>query len=406
MVAKIKVIYLVPGIPHYFKDLMNHLQEQGKYDIVCIRPKGIGKAIASSVFEVSEDNKFRIAELEEKQAWYGKSVFKGLKKFVRSENPDIILCGWPYIISFVFDIFLLRLVRDLNIKLICREIPFNIPYYGKEKDFLMHQGIFNEKRNIKQKFSWKQLLKLKLTSIVRKKYYNLCDHLIFYIDEAIPLLKSYGVDENKISVAYNTPDTNILLKAYEEVVQQALILEENAYRLIHVGRLVKWKRVDMLIQAVDILKDKYGAIELIVVGFGEEEEALKEQVKQLNLQSKIQFVGGVYDSLTLGQYLCASSIYVIAGMGGLSINDAMCFAKPIICSQADGTEKHLVREGYNGLYFDNGNLEDLVRSIDELLSDRNKLLDFGRHSQEIIKQEVNIDITIKKYIEAFDSLLN
>lgn len=93
-------------------------------------------------------------------------------------------------------------------------------------------------------------------------------------------------------------------------------------------------------------------------------------------------------------------------MGGLSINEAMVFEKPIICSICDGTEKVLVRDGYNGYLFENGNLESLIEKLTLLLSDENKIQIFGKNSLNIIQNEINIDTVVSGYLKAFNYVTN
>ena len=115
----------------------------------------------------------------------------------------------------------------------------------------------------------------------------------------------------------------------------------------------------------------------------------------------IQFHGGIYDPKELGKITCESGIYVLAGMGGLSINEAMCFSKPVVCSVADGTEKRLVREGYNGHYFESGSLESLQEVIEKLFSNPEMITKMGQRSREIIEKEINIHSVLGNYMEAF-----
>jgi len=89
-------------------------------------------------------------------------------------------------------------------------------------------------------------------------------------------------------------------------------------------------------------------------------------------------------------------------MGGLSINEAMIYGKPVVCSVADGTEKKLVRDNFNGKYFEKGNLEDLVEKLDFLLSNPKIIEDMGKNSEKIIREEINIHTVIKGYIRAFN----
>ena len=79
----------------------------------------------------------------------------------------------------------------------------------------------------------------------------------------------------------------------------------------------------------------------------------------------------------------------------------MCFDKPIVCAVADGTEKKLVRDGYNGYIFEDGNAEDLFKKLTVLLSDPVKTRKMGLNSGQIIRDEVNIHVVIENYQKAF-----
>jgi len=168
---------------------------------------------------------------------------------------------------------------------------------------------------------------------------------------------------------------------------------------------VKWKRVDILIKVISRLKSDYPEIELLVVGDGPEKENLVKLSNELNIHDKINFVGGVYDEKQLGLHLLSSSIYVLAGMGGLSINEAMSFGKPVICSFCDGTEKELVRSGFNGYIFEDGNENDLYVKIKNLLDDKEAIIKMGENSLHIIKNEININTVINGYLKAFNYVL-
>jgi glycosyltransferase involved in cell wall biosynthesis len=233
----------------------------------------------------------------------------------------------------------------------------------------------------------------------------MCNAHVNYLEDAYEILGSYGVGKRKIFITYNSPDTDILLNAFKEARLSEPILPENKHRLIHVGRLVKWKKADLLIDAVARLKNKYPDLELVVIGDGPQLEDLKIQAANLALESSVLFVGGVYDPVFLGKYFIASSVYVLAGMGGLSINEAMCFNKPVVCSVCDGTEKKLVREDYNGKYFKDSNLDDLVQKLDYLLANPELIKQMGFNSGEIIKKEVNIHKVISGYVNAFNYVM-
>jgi glycosyltransferase involved in cell wall biosynthesis len=84
----------------------------------------------------------------------------------------------------------------------------------------------------------------------------------------------------------------------------------------------------------------------------------------------------------------------------------MIFGLPVICSVCDGTEKHLVKEGYNGLYFENANQQSLESRISYLFDHPELLKKMGINSTQIIKEKINAQIVVKKYLSAFNSVLD
>ena len=131
-------------------------------------------------------------------------------------------------------------------------------------------------------------------------------------------------------------------------------------------------------------------------------EALIRKAIDLGLRNRILFTGAIYDPIELAQYMNESSVYVLAGMGGLSINDAMCFSLPIICSVCDGTERDLVVDGVNGYFFEENDVNSLVEKINLILSDSLKATQMGEKSLQTIKERVNLNTFAKVYREAIE----
>lgn len=401
-----KIVFIMAGLPHYVSLLLNKMVTVTGHEIFLIKPSQRGKALGSGVKEDASKVQFKLIELPEYTTWYGKSFFQNLLPTLAEIKPDIVvMSAWPYFLKFALDPFFYSKFRKLGARLICRDIPFNVSYFGQSRRYYFAGNNKTEGGGEANAPTWKGYAAFWLATMLRRVYLPLADAHINYFDEARQITGSYGVPPEKIFIAANSPDTDALLASRQKVLTMPPILPENPHRLIHVGRLVKWKRVDRLIRAVKDLQNVFPRMELVVVGFGPEEESLKELAATLGVAENVNFVGGVYDPLTLGRYLQASALYVLGGMGGLSINDAMCFAKPVVCSVADGTERRLVREGYNGYYFDNGNQPSLNDALRRLLADPEKVATFGQNSLKIIEEEINIHSVIREYEEAFEYVM-
>lgn len=397
-----KVLFTFGGLPHYYNYVLSKLNEIDNLSISVVVPESKGETVGKGVFQSTEGINFQLIKTTEYKAWYGKAFLKNLSQLINDIKPDLLVIIWPYVLGIIFrPLFLFKLKKN-KIKIIYKSIPFGVP---KFKDGLSFKSNILDEEVLHRKGLSNKINVFFLT-VLRKIFLNIIDAHVNYVEDAYDILGSYGVPKEKIFITYNSPNTDMLFNTRNEAEKSEPILPENFYRVIHIGRLVKWKKVDLLISAVSKLKEKYNSIELIIIGSGPEEKNLKNLAEKLDVEENIKFVGSVYDSVTLGRYLISSSIYILAGMGGLSINEAMVFGKPVICSVCDGTEKKLVREDFNGKFFKEGDLDDLAKKIDLLLSSKEKLNQMGENSFSIIKNEVNIHTVISGYIKAFNYVTN
>ena len=423
-----KVLIMLNGITHYFKLIVNQINNQPGINIIYVYPKQKSAAMGEGVFETTEDANFQLIALEEKvNNEIGTLYYDGLQRVLIEMKPDIIMVGETHIKSLMFESELKKIIDEQKIKIVLKSIPFRLEKYKQKADEIkatirtlppppfksmpslirkvlkslnfdiFYKQLVLDKKAFKQNVKWLNL---------EKEFYNFPDAHVNYIEDAYDIYGSYGVPRKKIFITYNSPDTDFYFSVKTKIEKEPSILPVNKFRIIHLSRLVKWKRVDMLVTAVANLRREFPEVELIVVGEGPEKEKLIEQAKFLNVRESIQFLGGVYNAELFGKYIMSSSIYVLAGMGGLSINDAMIFGLPVICSVCDGTEKYLVKEGYNGLYFENGNQQSLEDKISYLFKNPDLCNQFGQNSVKIIKDKINIKTVVQGYVNAFNYVMS
>jgi len=397
-----KVLFLLNGLTHYFNKVLNRLNSSDDLEISALVPIKVNKSLGTGVYTTTDNIEFRVYTLPEKKRYYGKLFFNDFREVLKKENPEIIVVIWPYILEFVFNPFLLKEIQKRNIKIFYKDIPFQLPEF-RDGLMLKQTDVWVENEGMK-KTTVTERINIFFVTIIKWFIYRIADAHLNYISNAYQILRTYGVPDEKVYVTYNSPDTDTLLTAYAEAKKLGPCLPANHRRIITIGRLVRWKRVDLLIEAVKILLKNFNGVELVIIGTGPEELNLRELTNNLKLNDIIKFEGSVYDPVRLGQYYLSSQIYVQPGMGGLAINEAMSFGKPIICSICDGTEKDLVRESLNGYYFKVGDKVDLADKI-KILLDRPQLIEkMGLNSISIIKNEININTVTSRYINAFNSI--
>lgn len=400
----------MPHLLHYFNLTLNKVNEIPGVELVVLIPKEFDvMAAGGGINQTRENVKFRIFELNEFKIGHYYS-FKGIAKLLRKEKPNIILCSDEFMYAYILSFPLWITMKIFNIKLIMQSNLYQIPHYkdafkrlGKEPNRI--DKLPRLLRFIVVNFGIEYFLR-RGRAYINKLIYNRPDAHLVYIDEAYSVYGSYGVAEEKIFVTDNSTDTDLLAQTEISIEGLPRILPPSSNRVLHVGRLTKWKRVDLLIQSTARLKNDFPNIELVIIGEGPELEPLQSLANSLGVKEHVRFIGGVYDANKLARYFKASSIYVLAGKGGLSINEAMFYGLPIICSVCDGTEKKLVRDGFNGSIFEEGSEEDLVEKISIILGDEELQKNMSKNSKMIINKEINIHTVLEKWKEGFDYVLS
>lgn len=393
-----KVVFLFGGLPHYLNKVLNKINAEPDIEVVVIVPKGDSLTFGSGVHQSEAGIDFKVIRLVESKAWYGKPFFKNFYQTIEAEKPNIIVTGWPYFVAYVLNPRLLLRLKNKKIKLFAREIPFTVPAYNEALKDFENRCVDSQKNEV----IFKNRLAFWMLKIMRKYLYSLVfDKALLYTEQGVEIIHSYGLAKENITVTYNSPDTDEIFKTIEVVKLNHPNLMKKQHRILHIGRLVKWKNVDLLINAIQVLKPKYPNIELAIIGKGEEEANLKKLVNTSNLNDNISFLGAIYEGEGQTIEFLKSEVYVLAGMGGLSINEAMAHSLPIICSVADGTEKHLVFDGENGYYFKDNNLESIVSAIDKMFS--SDTVEMGARSKAIIEEKINLPFVSSQFITALRS---
>ena len=124
------------------------------------------------------------------------------------------------------------------------------------------------------------------------------------------------------------------------------------FDLIFAGRLIKEKNVDILIKATNILKKKYPDFRCLIIGDGPEEKRLIKLIKELDLQSNIEFRGFMKNYQDLIGYFKSSKVLVLPskreGFGMVVIEANACGLPVVVANYEMNAAKDLVVEGVNG----------------------------------------------------------
>ena len=167
--------------------------------------------------------------------------------------------------------------------------------------------------------------------------------------------------------------------------------------ILFVGRLQARKNVDLLLGACAELESQP---RLVIVGDGPERTALEALAEQV--YPGAEFVGAKHGE-ELKPYFEEADLFVLPGTGGLAVQEAMSYGLPIIVAQGDGTQDDLVREG-NGWQIPPDDLDALISTMKDALSDVARLRKMGEESYRIVKEEINTGRMVETFVTALNTL--
>lgn len=141
--------------------------------------------------------------------------------------------------------------------------------------------------------------------------------------------------------------------------------------ILTVARLTKQKGIDVLIDALAILRERGCAARLKIIGDGPERAALEQQTREKQLQDRVEFLGALPPS-ELPPHYAACAVFVLPslreGLGVVLVEALLCGA-PVIATDSGGVTD-IVRDGETGLLFPERDARALADAIEKLLDDR------------------------------------
>ena len=197
-----------------------------------------------------------------------------------------------------------------------------------------------------------------------------------------------GVKEENIIVINPGIDTikDLDQKSLEKVES---LLAVKTPRLITVSRFDKRKNHQKVIMALRNLKQIYPDIIYICIGYGDEEENIKDLVKELDLEGQVMFFKDISEDLKNALvaksniFVMPSTIYKSSVEGfGIAYTEAAQLSIPSIGGKDGGAEDAIDHEK-TGLICDGNNLDDIYSSINSMFENK-KYLEYGKNAKEFI----------------------
>jgi glycosyltransferase involved in cell wall biosynthesis len=146
-------------------------------------------------------------------------------------------------------------------------------------------------------------------------------------------------------------------------------LRDRPLRVTYLGRIERYKRLDVMLKAVAPLVSRYPELEIAVIGRGRDRERIERLAQQLGLSSRTRFLGFVDDD-ERDRWLAESRVCVCASEKegwGLTVIEANAVGTPVVASDAPGL-RDSVRDGDTGWLVPTGDAAAFGARIAALLA--------------------------------------
>lgn len=172
-----------------------------------------------------------------------------------------------------------------------------------------------------------------------------------------------GFKERSISIIENSIDTN----HYHP--NNAVKKEDDL--LLYVGRLKKYKHVDIIFEAMAVMDTHGRKTRLVIAGSGDDLARLKERCKELELEDRVEFAGFISEEKKIEFYRRASIFINTSekeGWGITNVEAAAC-GTAVVANNAPGLRDSVI-DNHTGILYKENDVQSLASSIEKLLDDK------------------------------------
>jgi glycosyltransferase involved in cell wall biosynthesis len=140
----------------------------------------------------------------------------------------------------------------------------------------------------------------------------------------------------------------------------------------HLGRLKKYKSVDHLVRAFEIVLKEFPEARLKIIGDGDFRPELERLAGELGVADRVEFTGYLSQAEKVRQlHQMTVAVNCSAKEGwGLTVIEANACGVPVVASDVPGLRDSVVDEK-TGLLYEFGNIEQLAQKISLMLRDEN-----------------------------------
>ncbi|BBE30181.1 mannosyltransferase [Tepiditoga spiralis] len=173
-------------------------------------------------------------------------------------------------------------------------------------------------------------------------------------------------------------------------------------KILFVGRFVKYKGINYLIDSLKYLDKSYG---LIIVGSGKLKNKIKEQIKENDLKERVLMLENLSNGELKSVYN-SSDVFVLPSIlkseaYGIVSLEAMANKLPIITTElGTGTSFYNV-DGFNGKVIEPKSSKAIAEAVKICIKNKNE---YGINGYQKVRQEFSLDVFNRTILEILKEL--
>lgn len=188
-----------------------------------------------------------------------------------------------------------------------------------------------------------------------------------------------------------------------DAAQVSRIRERYGNRIvISVGRLIYYKGFEYLIRAMAGVRGG----RLLIVGEGPLRAELEREAQACGVADRVVFLGEVPDVVP---YYHAADVFVLASVArsesfGIVQLEAMACGKPVVNTRLDSGVPFVSIDGMTGLTVPPADPEALAESINLLLDDPVRRVEYGRAARRRVEQEFTLEVMARRTLQLYSEV--
>lgn len=218
----------------------------------------------------------------------------------------------------------------------------------------------------------KENIEKSTTKCFLKIFYTHVAGILMYNHYNCKYMKTLGVKEECLHVIHNSLDSEKQTSLYNKLVSSnnrdiyIKHFNNNNPVIIYIGRIQKRMKVEMLIDALCILKERGLSVNAVIVGQYVDGVDIEKIVQERGLEQSVWMYGPSFDEEMNSELLYNADVCVAPGTIGLTAIHSLSYGTPCITHSnhsKTGPEFEAIKDGITGSFFEENNVYSLADAI-------------------------------------------